>query len=251
MNTWLDEMLGGSSSVIFWIILAVLVLVVLLVLLRLIRTLRSGTYIAGGRNRAPRLAVVDAAAVDGQRRLVLVRRDDTEHLILIGGPTDLVIEPGIRADDHERALSVRQMKVEPTPAPVAPPRRAPAAATRRNPERPEPVPAPAPSASSPVPPVEPSAPRRHAVAVTPPERADFPPVEPDLAPERPHATVQQLREPAMSTAVAPERRVPHIEPVDIGPRRPAEPSNVPLETSLEEEMGRLLEDISVEDLKRR
>src|SRR2546430_14317513 len=38
------------------------------------------------RGRMPRLAVIDAAAVDGRRRLVLVRRDNIEHLIMIGGP---------------------------------------------------------------------------------------------------------------------------------------------------------------------
>jgi hypothetical protein len=43
----------------------------------------------------PRLAVIDAAAVDGRRRLVLVRRDNVEHLIMIGGPSDLVVEPNI------------------------------------------------------------------------------------------------------------------------------------------------------------
>jgi flagellar protein FliO/FliZ len=47
------------------------------------------------RGRQPRLAVIDAASVDGSRRLVLVRRDNVEHLLLIGGPTDVVIEPNI------------------------------------------------------------------------------------------------------------------------------------------------------------
>jgi hypothetical protein len=47
------------------------------------------------RGRAPRLAVIDAAAVDGRRRLVLVRRDNVEHLLMIGGPTDIVVEPNI------------------------------------------------------------------------------------------------------------------------------------------------------------
>ena len=45
--------------------------------------------------RMPRLAVIDAAAVDGRRRLVLVRRDNVEHLLMIGGPADLVVEPNI------------------------------------------------------------------------------------------------------------------------------------------------------------
>lgn len=48
-----------------------------------------------GRGRMPRLAVIDAAAVDGRRRLVLVRRDNVEHLLMIGGPSDIVVEPNI------------------------------------------------------------------------------------------------------------------------------------------------------------
>jgi flagellar biogenesis protein FliO len=49
----------------------------------------------GNRGRMPRLAVIDAAAIDGRRRLVLVRRDNVEHLLMIGGPSDIVVEPNI------------------------------------------------------------------------------------------------------------------------------------------------------------
>jgi flagellar protein FliO/FliZ len=49
----------------------------------------------GPRGRQPRLAVIDAASVDARRQLVLIRRDNIEHLIMIGGPTDIVIEPNI------------------------------------------------------------------------------------------------------------------------------------------------------------
>jgi flagellar biogenesis protein FliO len=55
------------------------------------------------RGRQPRLAVIDAAAVDGRRRLVLIRRDNVEHLLMIGGPSDIVIEPSIvRASATQR-----------------------------------------------------------------------------------------------------------------------------------------------------
>src|SRR5947209_713963 len=54
---------------------------------------RLGTNAARGRQ--PRLAITDAAALDGRRRLVLVRRDNVEHLLIIGGPSDLVIEQNI------------------------------------------------------------------------------------------------------------------------------------------------------------
>lgn len=50
-----------------------------------------------GPRPIPRLAVVDHANVDGRRRLVLVRRDNIEHLIMTGGPVDVVIETGIPA----------------------------------------------------------------------------------------------------------------------------------------------------------
>jgi flagellar protein FliO/FliZ len=49
----------------------------------------------GTRGRQPRLAVVDYASVDGRRRLILVRRDNVEHLLMIGGPTDVVVESSI------------------------------------------------------------------------------------------------------------------------------------------------------------
>lgn len=48
------------------------------------------------RSSERRLAVVEVASVDARRRLVLVRRDDTEHLILLGQTADLLIERGIK-----------------------------------------------------------------------------------------------------------------------------------------------------------
>lgn len=45
----------------------------------------------------PRLAVMEQASVDSRRKLVLIRRDDVEHLIMTGGPVDVVIETGISA----------------------------------------------------------------------------------------------------------------------------------------------------------
>lgn len=47
-----------------------------------------------------RLGVQEAASVDGRRRLVLVRRDNVEHLIMIGGPVDVVVETGIQTSAH-------------------------------------------------------------------------------------------------------------------------------------------------------
>lgn len=46
-----------------------------------------------GRDR--RLAVVEVAPIDSRRRLVLLRRDGVEHLVLLGPGQDVVIESGI------------------------------------------------------------------------------------------------------------------------------------------------------------
>jgi len=49
------------------------------------------THPGGGR----RLSVVEVTPVDGRRRLVLVRRDDKEHLILLSPTAETVVETGI------------------------------------------------------------------------------------------------------------------------------------------------------------
>ena len=48
------------------------------------------TRIHGKNSR--RLAIVESLNVDGKRKLVLFRRDKTEHLILLGSDSDLLIE---------------------------------------------------------------------------------------------------------------------------------------------------------------
>src|SRR6202163_2608858 len=69
---------------------------------------------AAARGRQPRLAVIDAAPVgDGRRRLILIRRDNVEHLLMIGGPTDVVIEPNI-----VRAVAANRESPAPSRAPA-------------------------------------------------------------------------------------------------------------------------------------
>ena len=43
-----------------------------------------------GRN-----AVIESLPVEGKRKVILVRRDNIEHLVMVGGRNDLVIEPNI------------------------------------------------------------------------------------------------------------------------------------------------------------
>ena len=53
----------------------------------------SNGLFRGGREK--RLGVLEQTSVDGRRKLVLIRRDDVEHLIMTGGPVDVVVETGI------------------------------------------------------------------------------------------------------------------------------------------------------------
>ena len=56
----------------------------------------------GSKNRfGRRVDIVETRAIDGKRRLVLLRRDDVEHLVMIGANADLLIEQGIPASRTE------------------------------------------------------------------------------------------------------------------------------------------------------
>jgi hypothetical protein len=100
---------------------------------------------ATARGRQPRLAVIDAAAVDGRRRLILIRRDNVEHLLMIGGPTDVVIEPNI-----VRAAAATRESPPPIRAPATTdtlPRPMPLGDAGMWPLQPEPAPLPRPQRS--------------------------------------------------------------------------------------------------------
>jgi flagellar protein FliO/FliZ len=69
--------------------------------------------------RSRRLAFVERAALEGGRKLLLVRRDGVEHLILVGGPIDLVVETGIRCDAEQCAAEKMDMSEILAAAPFA------------------------------------------------------------------------------------------------------------------------------------
>ncbi|MFY9655734.1 MAG: hypothetical protein WAK01_03980, partial [Methylocystis sp.] len=71
-------------------------LVAILLTLYIVRMLFGRRIrVSGGRNRPKRLDIVDAFDLDRERQLVIVRRDNVEHLLLIGGPSDVLIEGSI------------------------------------------------------------------------------------------------------------------------------------------------------------
>src|SRR5262245_25456755 len=86
----LSNLFGEGSNVPTLIIAAIVVVVLLALAVWLVRRFGGGRLGGGAtRGRQPRLAVIDQATVDGRRRLVLIRRDNVEPLLIIGGPTDV------------------------------------------------------------------------------------------------------------------------------------------------------------------
>ncbi|NKB20099.1 MAG: hypothetical protein GKS01_06080 [Alphaproteobacteria bacterium] len=61
-----------------------------------------------------RLEVVEIAPVDSKRRLLLLRRDDTEHLILISPTSELVVEMGITPSPESVDTARSQLAKDPS-----------------------------------------------------------------------------------------------------------------------------------------
>lgn len=192
-----------SAAGFFFAFIAVLALIGLVTwLVRRFAGNRLGT--GANRGRMPRLAVVDAAAVDGRRRLVLVRRDNIEHLLMIGGPSDIVVEPNIvRASPPQQQMPPR------TPLPPAAEQAWESEPFRIEPlEHDEPLPEPPPR------------PARPAFAEDM-RRAPQAERRPDpIAGIAPEPMTRQ--EPAMREG---PRAIPRAEPPPLAPSRPARPES--------------------------
>jgi flagellar biogenesis protein FliO len=83
------------STPVNFVIAFVVVLALIAAATWLVRRFGMTRLDAAARGRQPRLAVIDSANVDGRRKLVIIRRDNVEHLLMIGGPTDVVVETAI------------------------------------------------------------------------------------------------------------------------------------------------------------
>jgi flagellar protein FliO/FliZ len=88
------------ADVIFYVFVFALLALAVVAGIFIVKSYISGTSPTAaifGPGPERRLAVVEQAALDSRRRLVLLRRDGVEHLIMTGGPVDVVIETGIGA----------------------------------------------------------------------------------------------------------------------------------------------------------
>ncbi len=192
MREMLEPVFGESGAVVAqFLITLVVILLVLGLVYWVVRRFGGVRFNGGARGRLPRLAVVDAVPVDSRRKLVLVRRDNVEHLLLIGGASDVLVEPGIQRVPANGA--------RPRPAAQAPQQPPPVQQAQR--------PAPAPQAPQQsvahVPPPAPAAPHRpESSGIS--EPIPFP--QPQAAPARPARRAAASPLPAPPPETVPQRR---------------------------------------------
>lgn len=135
---FITSLIGGSGNDWLKALFALGIVIVLIVLGVWLLKLLFNASSSVGRGRNKRLSVVDSLSIDPKRHLLIIRRDNVEHVILVGGPQDVVIETGIAVDEAAASQPSRRPvpmvaarkpmpgKVAPTPV-VAPAKPLPAA----------------------------------------------------------------------------------------------------------------------------
>lgn len=111
MGTWLIETFHLTPTVAFFLQLCVFVAISCLLLGSLfwmVRSLFRVTRPYGFRRTQNRLSVVSTLVVDPRRRLLLVKRDQKEHLLLIGGMNDVLVETGILSPSMQERISLEK-----------------------------------------------------------------------------------------------------------------------------------------------
>ena len=98
----------------------ILVLIFVLGLVLLLGWVLKRSGIGGNAvpGRGKRLGIVETAFLGPKHRLILVRRDEVEHLVLLGPNSNMVVESGIVGDGKTRQSFKALVKAE--TAPTAP-----------------------------------------------------------------------------------------------------------------------------------
>lgn len=121
---FMTSLFGGSAGTLLNAAFALGIVIVLIVFgLWLLKLLTRATGRLGQASEK-RLQVIDTANVDGKRKVIIIRRDNVEHVVMTGGPQDLVIESGIAVPEPQplrRPMAARAAAAAaPAPKPAEP-----------------------------------------------------------------------------------------------------------------------------------
>ena len=193
MIEWFNSILGEAVGTYAAIGVGLLIVIILIIiLLRVLRSFTGGMFGNKGQNR---LGFIEAVALDNKRKLVLIRRDNVEHLIMIGGTSDILVEAGIN-----RAAPAPRPSQPPAPKKPAAPAQAPTQAAVPQTSAPR-ASTPA-AASAPAAAPTPAAPTPQATA---PQATAPKPAAPASAPAQ--ATVPAQTAPSVATPVSDSAKV--------------------------------------------
>ncbi len=84
-----------------------------------VRRFGPGSRLLPNSGKPRRLSIQEVASVDARRRLILLRRDETEYLVLLGPTQDLLLDKGF-GPDSERRLEPAERRAEPGELSVLP-----------------------------------------------------------------------------------------------------------------------------------
>lgn len=91
--SWLSAIIGAdAANVAGYLITTLLVFLGIWACFMFFRRSKGHSFRKSGRRDNHRISVRDIVTIDSRRRLVLIRRDNIEHLLLTGGDSDLVVE---------------------------------------------------------------------------------------------------------------------------------------------------------------
>ena len=88
------------------ILALIFVLSVIAIISFLLKRFSFNNKFSGLKSIDKRISIEEIHALDTKRRLVLVKRDDVEHLLLLGATSDVVVESNIKANFKNQAKEV-------------------------------------------------------------------------------------------------------------------------------------------------
>lgn len=108
---------SDGSPIVQYVVIFAVIFTALAAIVFTVRRLTGRSLALPGRNgtrgRQPRLGIVDVYELDRARQLILLRRDNVEHLLLVGGPNDVVVERNIQRG--QRPLTEASLRSDAAP----------------------------------------------------------------------------------------------------------------------------------------